>query len=124
LDTPIFSEIDKQTQGVAGAQITLDEVRVLRDAIREGKITVRPSPVVLAEPIDGIEADRAAMVRRLRIMRDLHGGFQGMLNEPSRLLRETVRAFAEGAPSRGVTFPEDEQREMVNRPGFPADSNP
>lgn len=114
LDTPIITEIDKVTEGQAGAQVTVEEAKHLKEAIRGGKISVPPSLVVLVELIDAVEKDRVAVVRRLRIMRDLLGGFHGMLNHPSALLRERVRSYAEATSPPTITLPEEDRRAIVS----------
>lgn len=42
-------------------------------------------------------------------MLELFGGFHGMLNQPSALLREAIRAYAEGALPPEITLREDDR---------------
>jgi hypothetical protein len=113
LDTPIISEADKRLQGQA-AQITHEELEALRAALKNGPLIVRPSLVVLDEVLAELESDRAAMVRKLRLIRELLGGFQGMLNQPSALLRDTIRAYAECQPAPAITLLERDRRVIVS----------
>jgi hypothetical protein len=112
LDTPIISEADKRLQGQA-SQITQQELEALRAVLKNGTLIVRPSLVVLDEVLGELESDRAAMVRKLRLVRELLGGFHGMLNQPSALLRDTIRAYAEGQPAPAITLLEGDRRAIV-----------
>ncbi len=113
LDVPIYSELDDCVLRRASAQIALEEAQALRDAMRRSQILVRPSIVVLEELLCELDSDRPAMVRKLRIMRDLGNGFQGMLKQPSDLLDESIQTYAEGRPQADILLAEDQRRIVV-----------
>ncbi len=113
LDVPVYSEFDGVAQGRAGAQITAAEAEALRGAMRAVRLIVRPSIVVLDELLCELDSDRAAMVRKLRIVRGLGNGFQGMLKQPPDLLRDYIRAYADGGPAPTILLPEDQRRAIV-----------
>src|ERR1700730_3273653 len=98
LDTVVYSELGARAQGLADAQVKEDEVHALREAMRSGRIIVRPSVAVIDELVSEIAKDRPAMVRKLQLMRGLGNGFLGMLKGPATFARDAFQAYADGAP--------------------------
>jgi hypothetical protein len=99
LDTVVYSEMDGRAEGRPDAQVTLAEEQALRSAMREGTVLVRPSFVVLD---------------KLRLMRGLGNGFQGMSKPPATLLHEAIQAFADGSPPPDALLPDGERRGIVS----------
>ena len=114
LDTVVHSELDAREQGRTAAQVTEDEARDLWAAIRNGRVLVRTSPVVLDELTGELENDRSAVVRKFRIARDLGNGFHAMLKAPADLMRDAIRAYADGTINPpDILLPEPERAAVV-----------
>jgi hypothetical protein len=99
--------------GRAGAQITPKEATALREALRAGQLTVRPSIAVIDELLCELDSDRPGMVRKLRTMRSLGNVFQQMLKLPSDLLRDSIKAYANGGSPPDILLAEDQRRVVV-----------
>ena len=89
------------------------EVNGLRAALRAGRLTARLSSADLVEILGHWETNRSAALARLRIARDLVG-FQGLLKDPTEILREAVEAYAAGSQAAPVTLPEADRRYVVD----------
>ena len=108
-DTCVFSEVDRGNAG----RVPPSDVAALREAMSRQNLLVRVSLADIDELVGELQGDRQAMVRKLKIVRSLVG-FQGMLKQPSDLLRDAIRAYAEGAPLASVTLPEGDRRAVVS----------
>lgn len=98
--------LDASTYGhIASGGIPPGDVTAFRDAVARGDVVALPSIVDVEELLGPWEANRQAAIRRLRLARDLVGGFEGMLKEPADLLADAIRAYAAGVAAPAPTLP-------------------
>src|SRR5439155_6253089 len=85
---------------IARGYISADEVDAVRPSLASRQIEAHLSAADVDEFFGDWEKDRPAVVKRLQVARDLVG-FEGILKQPSDLLREGIESYAVGrsAPS-------------------------
>jgi len=93
---------------IAGGYISADEVDAVRPSLASRQIEAHLSAADVDEFFGDWEKDRPAVVRRLQVARDLVG-FEGILKQPSDVLREGIEAYVAGGPAPSLTLPPDQQ---------------
>jgi hypothetical protein len=106
LDTNVYSALADE------GQIPAEDQAGLKAALAQGALVAPVSLANIDELLGGLDSDRPATIRRLKLMRGLVG-FHGMLKQPRDLLRDAIEAYAAGVEAPPVTLPEPERRKVV-----------
>ena len=105
-DTNVYDRIDK-------GKIPSSELEALRLAFRDGRLVGYLGIPVLEELHGQWEIDRASVVRKLALVRDLVG-FDGILKPANTLLEEAIRAYVSRLPSPSPFLPEGQHTRVFN----------
>jgi len=99
-------------RGIVDGKVPPEEVAALRAAFVRCALIAPVSPAILDELTGELDIDRAAMIRKLAVPRDL-GCFQRMLKQPSDILKDSIEAYATGSEPPPVQASEDDRRRVV-----------
>jgi len=98
--------------GIVDAKVPADEIAALSAAFARKDIIAPIGPVILDELFGELEIDRAAMIRKLAVLRQFDA-FRGLLKMPSDMLKEAIEAYAAGVEPPPVMVPEADRRTAV-----------
>lgn len=98
--------------GIVDGKVPADEIAALKAAFARKDIIAPLGPVILDELVGELEIDRAAMIRKLAVLRRL-GTFRGMLKMPRDILKEAIEAYAAGIEQPPVQASEVDRRRVV-----------
>ena len=105
-DTNVYDRIDK-------GKIPSSELEALRLAFREGRLVGYLGIPVIEELHGQWEIDRASVVRKLVLVRDLVG-FERILRPANSIMEEAIRAYAGGLLSPSPFLPEGQRTQVLN----------
>ncbi len=101
-DTNVYDAIEK-------GNLHGEDVEAIRVALKRREIVAPLSLSDIEELLGQWDTDRPATIRRLRVAGDLVG-FDGILKQPSDLLRDAIQAYVAGTAAPSPLLPRQDRR--------------